>query len=249
MLQGQFCFIKDDFFQKYDGFGNLMQNKHLANGGPGGRPCFFVFDDSQVDAIKWCIPLSSQIEKYEGLREHKLSRLRAQGVKNPVCREICFGKVLHRDQAFLVQSMFPVTEKYIDGYWMDGAGNYVTLNPKTASFIVNAAQMQLKRHSKGNKCFWADIDGIKRSLIQELMQEGKLRVEPGAAAVKQTFIPKPTAYTLPTEAERYIPSPPRENTFASYAAEIVRETGKAIAARRNAQQKNGMKNRTSREKG
>lgn len=238
MLVGQFCFIKDEYFQKFNGYGDLMQNKQSADGGPGGRPCFFVFDDSQVNSIKWCIPLSSQVAKYKDLRKHKISQMKEKGIKPPVCTEICFGRVRHRESAFLVHSMFPVTEKYIAGYWMDRAGNYVTVHPNTVNYIVRAANTQLERYNKGQKCFFVDVASIRSCLIQELKQEGKLRVEPGVVTSK-VFIPKPTAYTLPTEAERYRPSPPREDTLANYAAQIVKETEKAIAARKTTQKNKG----------
>ena len=51
--------------------------------------------------------MSSKVEKYRKLQEQKIK-------KNGVCDTIVIGKYRRIDAAFLIQNIFPITEKYID---------------------------------------------------------------------------------------------------------------------------------------
>ena len=53
------------------------------------------------------IPMSSKVEKYRKLQEENIQ-------KNGVCDTIVIGKYRRKDSAFLIQNIFPITEKYID---------------------------------------------------------------------------------------------------------------------------------------
>lgn len=93
--------IKDEYF-KFAKDEKLMKNHENGN----SRPTYFCIknDDSE---ILWFIPMSSKIEKYKRLYEQKIQ-------KNGICDTIVIGKYRRRDTVFLIQNIFPITEKYID---------------------------------------------------------------------------------------------------------------------------------------
>ena len=73
MIQGQFYFITDDFFAIHDKERKLMRNKEILDTKAHDRPCFYAFADKKNPMIFWCVPISSQIDKYMGIYEHKLA--------------------------------------------------------------------------------------------------------------------------------------------------------------------------------
>ena len=70
MQQEIFVFIKDEFFTKYDQNGYLMRNK----GDRHSRPCFLAFSDKKEPNILWCVPISSQTEKFEKIVKSKIAK-------------------------------------------------------------------------------------------------------------------------------------------------------------------------------
>ena len=93
--------IKDEYFEfaKDD---NLMRNHEKGN----TRPTYFCIKNPN-SKILWFIPMSSKIEKYKKIQEQKIQ-------KNGVCDTIVIGKYRKKDAVFLIQNIFPITEKYID---------------------------------------------------------------------------------------------------------------------------------------
>lgn len=134
MKQGSFFFITDDFFVRHDSNGRLMKNKE----GVHNRPCFYAFPDKAEPNIYWCIPISSQIEKYEKVAENKIAKQREKGYKTPKCNTIRFGEVLGQKRAFLIQNMFPVTPKYISALQ-----NYRQSSKKNEIAALSAEQAAL----------------------------------------------------------------------------------------------------------
>lgn len=51
--------------------------------------------------------MSSKVEKYKKLQEQKIK-------KSGVCDTIVIGKYRRKESVFLIQNIFPITEKYID---------------------------------------------------------------------------------------------------------------------------------------
>ena len=70
MEQGQFCFLTDDYFIIHDKERKLMQSKETVGDKEYGRPCFFAFADTRNPLILWCVPISSQLDKYMRIYEH-----------------------------------------------------------------------------------------------------------------------------------------------------------------------------------
>lgn len=88
-----FEFVKDD---------KLMKNHE--NG--GSRPTYFCIKN-ETSKILWFIPMSSKVKKYKKLKEQKIQ-------KNGICDTIVIGKYKGKNTVFLIQNIFPITEKYID---------------------------------------------------------------------------------------------------------------------------------------
>lgn len=170
MKQGHFYFIKDDFYLKYDKQQNLPKNKNKENNKSHNRPCFYAFSDKKRCEVLWIVPVSSKIEKFKAIVNKKIEKQRGQSIKNPKCNTICFGKLLGRDTAFLIQNMFPITQKYILNEYIDkNTGNVVTLDKKTEKNILYNARQVLKLVERGiSNPVFSDILSIKASLLEEL---------------------------------------------------------------------------------
>lgn len=93
--------IKDEYFE-------FAQDEKLMKNHENGstRPTFFCIKDSEND-IMWFIPMSSKTEKYKEIQNKKIQ-------KNGICDTIVIGMYKRKEAAFLIQNMFPITEKYID---------------------------------------------------------------------------------------------------------------------------------------
>ncbi|BAL01900.1 hypothetical protein OBV_p-00450 (plasmid) [Oscillibacter valericigenes Sjm18-20] len=252
MLQAQFCFIKDDFFDKYDKGHKLLQNKEQNAWGEHNRPCFFVFDDSRENAIKWCVPISSRVEKYSEIAEHKKEKQRMHGATRPVCKQICFAKVMNRPRAFLVQNMFPITEKYIDGYYMNKDGKPVCIESRSATFIERCAKDLLQKYMMGVDTYslFADVKTIRQGLIQELTTE---RVTPAPQeenaqheAIRECFTA--AAEQTPPVGDKYTASPPTHLSMKEYGERISQERDRAIQECVNLQAKCRTRKATEKER-
>lgn len=169
MTQGYFYFISDNFYTKHDSYNQLMQNKD----GPHGRPCFYCFPDSKDPDILWCIPISSQVEKYKKIVQKKLQRQLERGIQKPKCNTIRFGDVLGQSRAFLIQNMFPITEKYIDHLYLDkNTKNPVTIPSEQEKDIITNAKETLKLVQYGyRELVFSDIIKTREELINELHTE------------------------------------------------------------------------------
>lgn len=166
MKQGNFFFISDYFFIKYDSEGHLMKNKE----GLHNRPCFYTFPDKNEPAILWCIPISSQVQKYEKIFQQKVLKQIQCGYKKPKCNTIRFGEVLGQKRAFLIQNIFPVTAKYITSIYMDKNTNHpVTVDSATERDICHNARQVLKLVFRGyTNLVFSNISKIYSELSEEL---------------------------------------------------------------------------------
>lgn len=178
MKTGHLYFVIDEFYQKYDPNKMLMCNKEAVNGQNHDRPCFFALRDSRCDEIFWLVPLSSKVEKYKKIVKQKIKKMKSQHKKNPQCNTIRFGEVMGLERAFLIQNMFPITEKYIKNTYIDrNTHNEVTLSPEVTDDIIKNAKQVLKLHSRGIKLTYGDIDTVFSSLKEEIAIEKSLLPE------------------------------------------------------------------------
>lgn len=151
---GYFYFIEDKFFDKFNNY-DLMQNKE--NGIK--RPCYFCFRDKHNPKIIWFVPITSKVEKYKKIYESKL-KLRKH-VYNFV-----FGKVLGKEKVFLIQNIFPTTEKYIlDKYIINGSE--VKISTRLKKEVVETAEKVIELSKRGINIPFYDIISMKKTLEQE----------------------------------------------------------------------------------
>lgn len=93
--------IKNEYFE-FVNDDKLMKNHENGN----SRPTYFCIKNMD-SKILWFVPMSSKVEKYKKLQKQKIQ-------KNGSCDTIVIGKYRGIETAFLIQNIFPITEKYID---------------------------------------------------------------------------------------------------------------------------------------
>lgn len=151
--------IKDDFFALVGGKNDgLMQNKENGQ----YRPHYFCLKDTSTEGIYWAIPQSTQTEKYEKLRLQKIE-------KDPHnrCDTIIIGNYNCKPNAFLIQNMFPIIDKYIDHEHTVG-GASVTIHQSLSEEIKTSAFRVLSLHRRGCKLMFPDVDKIYQIMKSEL---------------------------------------------------------------------------------
>ena len=83
---------------------------------------------------------------------------------------IIIGNYRNRDTAFLLQNMFPITEKYIDH--IDTAnGIAIKVAKKTRKEIITKANRVFKLKERGIKVIFPDVDRIAQKLLDELAKK------------------------------------------------------------------------------
>ena len=170
MIQGQFCFITDEFFAIYDNGHKLMRNKETIDGVEHNRPCFFAFEDKKNPLILWCVPISSQVDKYLKIYDHKLARQKERGIITPKCNTIRFGEVMGAKKAFLIQNMFPVTRKYINEIYINQLTQQAVRIPKNLEqeIITNSEGVYRLVQSGNKNLVFSDIIRMYKDLSAEL---------------------------------------------------------------------------------
>lgn len=125
----KFYKIKDEFFQE-------MQDPYLKYNKSAKRPHYYCYEDERT-GIYWMIPLSSRIEKYRGIMEK-----RENGGKR--CDIIHIARLDNgRENAFLIQDMFPITEPYIKDEYRIAGNPLVLTSERTAKIIEKKARRVL----------------------------------------------------------------------------------------------------------
>lgn len=161
MDSGNFYFINDDYYKKFDGLG-LLKNREIIDGKVHGRPCYYAFKE---DNICWMIPISSKVEKYQ--EQYKIAI-----EKYKLCDGICFGYILGEKKAFLVQNMLPVTDKYVTNVYIDkNTSNPISIPPKLRSDLNAKIRKALRLYRKGTKIVLTKILDIEKILLEEIEKE------------------------------------------------------------------------------
>lgn len=101
---GKIYFIKDEFIEKYGAKYHLMKNHESET----NRPCYFCFRDNKNLDMLWFVPMSTQYDKYKKIYDN---------IKNKIKKEpnnfVFFDNIAGKKTVFLLQNMFPTTEKYV----------------------------------------------------------------------------------------------------------------------------------------
>ena len=157
---GCFYFIKDAFFDVIEDK-ELMQNKE--NGSK--RPCYFCFRSKENNEIIWFIPVSTKVDKYKKIYNKKIEMQKKLGKKLSV-DTIVFGYVSNTYSTFLIQNMFPVTEKYIESQYIKN-NVAIRLSNKLQKEIIYKANKVLGLYKHGMKnIIFPDIDKILKQLLR-----------------------------------------------------------------------------------
>ena len=157
---GCFYFIKDTFFDVIEDK-ELMQNKE--NGSK--RPCYFCFRSKENNEIIWFIPVSTKVDKYKKIYNKKIEMQKKLGKKLSV-DTIVFGYVSNTYSTFLIQNMFPVTEKYIESQYIKN-NVAIRLSNKLQKEIIYKANKVLGLYKHGMKnIIFPDIDKILKQLLK-----------------------------------------------------------------------------------
>lgn len=143
--------LKDDYFVRFDN-GFLIQNKNE------NRPFYCSFVDSK--GLIWFIPLSSQVEKYEGK------------IKNAIEKHgeslFCYiGKVAGKKRAFLIGQMFPVTNQYIRREYTIKGEPYRVKNKNDIKNIQSRAKAYIAMVKAGKLKAEVDLNAIIKELENE----------------------------------------------------------------------------------
>ena len=110
----------------------------------GNRPHYYCFEDSDTGKF-WMIPLSSRIDKYKKIVENK------EKAGKP-CDIIHIVKLDDsRESAFLIQDMFPITEKYIEREYTIAGNHLMVTSEHVARTIEKKAKKVLKMLKRGVK--------------------------------------------------------------------------------------------------
>lgn len=154
-----FYILKDEFFTKFND--PYMKGNKFEN-----RPHYYCFQD-ESDGIYWVIPLSSQIKKFKAI-------IKSKQEKHKPCDIIYICKLgTDKENAFLIQDMFPITEKYIKRSFDVGNKPLTLVNEKDRKIIEQKAKRILNLINHGIKFtpMQADVIKIKHALLQELKSE------------------------------------------------------------------------------
>ena len=155
---GYFYFVKDTFFDIIND-SELMKNKE--NGIK--RPCYYCFKSKENDKITWFIPVSTKIDKYKKIYENKIQKQIKRG-KIPSIDTIVFGYVANTYSTFLIQNMFPVTEKYIECKYIKNKVEITVSNRLQEEIIFKANKvLNLYKHGMKNIVF-PNINNILKKL-------------------------------------------------------------------------------------
>lgn len=155
---GKSYHIKDNFFSLVND-NKLMANKE----GDNYRPHFFFFADSKIEGIYWAIPQSTKVTKYQTLIQQKIE-------KYGKCNTIIIGNFGGRDNAFLIQNMFPIIEKYVDHeHTINGLS--INIHTTLSANIISNAKQVLSLYNCGHKLVFPDITRIYDIMKNELKQQ------------------------------------------------------------------------------
>ena len=149
---GKFYFIKDEFFEIFNEY-KLMGNKESGT----KRPCYFCFRDKFNKEIIWFVPISTKYEKYKSIYNYK--KQKQHRVYNFV-----FGEVVGKKSVFLIQNLFPTTEKYIlEKYTTGNKDVEIALNVKNK--VIAYARQVIMMAERGINIPFYDIIEMKNILL------------------------------------------------------------------------------------
>ena len=163
---GHFYFIKDNFYIDFPNV-NLMKNHQATENSEHNRPCFYSI--KQNNGIIWLIPISSKVEKYKKITEHKI-------LKYGMCDTLDFASVLGKERTFLIQNMLPITSDYISHQYLDCKNVSVEIDNVSKKRIITKAKKVLSLQRKGYNLIFGNVLQIKNELLEKISKHQLLTV-------------------------------------------------------------------------
>ena len=153
---GKFYFISNEFIKKYGIRYNLMSNKETGT----KRPWYFCFKDKENENIIWFVPILKQYEKYKSIYNRKKQKINREPLN------FVFGIVKDENATFLIQNMFPTTEKYIEEKYQIQKHDITVSGPLQKEIIEKAGDV-LRLATKGVHIAFSDLIVFKEELLNE----------------------------------------------------------------------------------
>ena len=152
--KGYVYHIKDEYFE-------LVKDKTLMINLEDGksRPTYFCIKNENTN-ILWFIPMSSKVEKYRLIRNKKLE-------KYGRCDTILIRKFLGKESVFLIQNMFPTTEKFVDHVHIINGVEAKVINSIAAEIEITFNKL-MRLIEKGKKVVFKDIEKDIAIMMEEL---------------------------------------------------------------------------------
>lgn len=135
MNERGFYIIKDTFFLDFP-------DPYLKGNKGEHRPHYYAFRDSSTGLL-WMIPMSSRVEKFQAIID-KRKALHLPCDTLHICR-LDNGNV----NVFLLQDMFPVTEKYISSEYTINGNQLFLTSDKEAAIVLQKAKRTLNMIRRG----------------------------------------------------------------------------------------------------
>ena len=121
-----------------------MNDPFLKGNKEANRPHYYCFKEEKT-GLYWMIPLSSKIEKYKRIMNRKLEN-------GHQCDIIHIIKLDNgKESAFLIQDMFPITEKYIERKYTIANNHLILTSEHSANEIEKKAKKVINLLKKGIK--------------------------------------------------------------------------------------------------
>ena len=166
--KGYVYHIDDSYFRLVND-DKLLKNKENNH----YRPNYYALKDE--NGLIWAVPMSSQYEKFERIYNEKIARYGK-------CDSIVLGSFDGRQTAFLLQNMFPITDKYIHHIHTRN-NNPVYVNHKYQVEINKKIRKLRALTQKGYKVVFTDIERLENIMLQEVAQ-GQTQAPPSAPAAE-----------------------------------------------------------------
>jgi hypothetical protein len=154
VIPGYVYHIKDSFFDLAQD-DKLMKNRE----GDAYRPTYFCLRDSKTDLL-WVVPMSSRVDKYKVYVDKDI-------VRYGRCLKIVIGNYSGKNNAFLLQNMFPILPKYIDhAHTLDGIPTPV--DTRLQAVLNRHFREVLRLYRKGANIVFPDIARLEKLMLSEL---------------------------------------------------------------------------------
>lgn len=132
-----------------------MQNKENGT----KRPCYFCFKDKEDKDIIWFVPISTKFDKYERIYNNKKT-------KRSKVYNFVFGEVLGKKAAFLIQNIFPVTDKFVQQKYKTG-GKDVEIAETTKKKVIAYSRQVIHMAEHGINITFNNILDMKDIIKKE----------------------------------------------------------------------------------